>query len=44
MNKAVLGLIADWMRDCLINYDEEKFAKLEKIYSKMFDRQWKYGK
>ena len=44
MNKKVLDEIANWMLDVLIVRDSEKFKKLEKLYSKMFNRQWKYTK
>ena len=42
MNKPVLDAVADWIMDCLIAGDEVKAAKLEALYKRMFDRQWKY--
>lgn len=44
MNKKVLDEVANWMFDAVISKDSAKFKKLEKLYSKMFDRQWKYYK
>ena len=42
MNREVLDEIANWMFNCLISAEKTKADKLEKIYTKMFDKQWKY--
>jgi len=44
MNKKVLDEVADWICDALMNRDAVKTEKLEKLYNKMFERQWKYYK
>ena len=42
MNKKVLDNIADWELDCLLKDDFIKGYKLNKLYKKIFDRQWKH--
>jgi hypothetical protein len=41
MNRKVLDEIASWAVDCLLCGDKEKCDKLERLYGKMFDRQWR---
>lgn len=41
MNQVILQELSDWAVDCLLQKDINKFEKIEKVYDKIFNRQYK---
>lgn len=44
MNRPILNEIADWMLDCELAGNKAKAKRIETVYERMFDRQWKHTK